>query len=169
MALTARKEGKNELSDKIERAVDGSPDDFLNISQVAKEELGPIPWANLLEQLFNVDQLRVDPKSLAISKAIWGIGDHVVVTTNYDHVLEWSGRDVRSFDSASPSELGRFLRGQLPNPAVWHLHGEVTRLNQVIVTRADYEALYGENTSSRTRSAKPKRAMPRKSISRSGR
>jgi hypothetical protein len=105
MALAARKEGKSKLASEIERAAEGTPDDFMKISQDAKDELGPGPWVNLLEQLFTVDRARVDPDSLAIPKAIWAISQEVVVTTNYDHVLEWSGQNVRSFDSASPSEL----------------------------------------------------------------
>jgi hypothetical protein len=73
MAQAARKQGKDELADEIERAAEGNPDDFLDIAQKTKDKLGPIPWVNLLEQLLSVDRSRVDPNSIAISKAIWGI------------------------------------------------------------------------------------------------
>jgi len=39
------------LASEIERAAEGTADDFIKISQDAKEELGPVPWVNLLERL----------------------------------------------------------------------------------------------------------------------
>jgi hypothetical protein len=89
-------------------------------------------------------------------EAVWRLRPPAVITTNYDAVLRWpfTPRGGRPYPPAieaprvahndDPDLLQRIAtaRGE-ERPLVWHLHGSVDRPSTVILTRRQYERLYG--------------------------
>ena len=124
------------------------PPDYLDAARRAKAGLGPL-WPEFLQQEIGRRSEEADPESLALARAVWGLGNRLVVTTNYDRVLEWAfpDQDLDIWDIEAPVEQAQLLRSGRPaHPTIWHLHGRIGNSAQLILTPDGYSRLY-ENDS----------------------
>ncbi|MFM7834778.1 MAG: SIR2 family protein, partial [Planctomycetaceae bacterium] len=80
---------------------------------------------------------------LRLTKAIWGLNPRLVVTTNYDRVLQWGSEaaDARVVLNSSHREL-QALFDDSDRPPVWHLHGHVDTADSLILAPSQYRPLY---------------------------
>ena len=128
-----------------------SPPRFLQAAQEAQAGLGP-NWYRFLQQLLDPPRSRALPTSLELARAVWRLGSKLVITTNYDRVLEWAVADplsVRHWSIGEPDELVAFMRGDNTSPAVWHLHGMIDHVKDLILTPDGYSTLYPSDNSVR--------------------
>ncbi|WP_437759539.1 SIR2 family protein [Sorangium sp. So ce1389] len=117
---------------------------LLEAAHEAKRALGPI-WNRFLVEQLNPDAKDVQPSSLELARLVWGLGSQLVITTNYDAVLRWACPDrlnLREWIIETPSGLVELLRGPLQRPTVWHLHGTIHHVDDIILTPDGYTTLY---------------------------
>lgn len=122
---------------------------FLEAAQAARDGLGAV-FYRLLREVFDPPAERVAPESLALARALWRLGSKLVVTTNYDRVLQWAcpepwKGDLRRWDIQAEAGLSDLLReGGVSRPTVWHLHGHIDHVDDLILTPDGYSLLYAE-------------------------
>jgi hypothetical protein len=122
----------------------GRSEDYLEAARRAVEGLGPI-WYDFLREQFDPPRDSVDDGGLELARLVWGLGSRIIVTTSYDKVLHWAcpGRDdLTIWDIAAPAEQIAHLRGEHGPPIVWHLHGHIDNVSDIILTPDAYSRLY---------------------------
>lgn len=120
---------------------------YLEAARYAHEGMGPSVWYDFLREQINKSPEGADPESLELAKAIWNLGSKLVITTNFDRVLEWASPEPggpAAWDIDAPAELAELLRGGLSTPTVWHLHGQIHNATQIILTPGSFSLLYPE-------------------------
>jgi hypothetical protein len=103
-------------------------------------------WVDFLKEQLDPLRKRANDDSLALARAVWKLGSPLIITTNYDRVLDWAcpyPHDLRRLDNSAVAEFGQLLRQRAPRPTVWHLHGHIDNLDQIVLTTDSYHALYG--------------------------
>lgn len=113
-------------------------------------------WHEFLKKHLNPNFDLLDIHSLALPQAIWALGSRLIVTTNYDKVLQWSCpniHDYRGLDIEPKAELAALLRTGADQPTVWHLHGKIDNAADLILTTDDYGRLYPDNGETRHKAA----------------
>ena len=123
----------------------GEPD-YLDIARRSQESLGGY-WHEFLRQHLDPDLRKIDPNSLALAEAVWGLGSKLIITTNFDRVLNWacpadSRQNLRIWNIEASAELLHFIRSGSDNPTVWHLHGSIDQGDRIILTSDSYRSLY---------------------------
>ena len=135
-------EGKPPEADRVTTESDAGK--YLEAARLAREGLGG-NWAPFLQGALGVELAQVEPGSLELAKAVWELGSPLIVTTNYDKVLDWAcprSADLQRWNIEAPAGQVEALRGGLTRPTLWHLHGLLDHVHEVILTPDGYEALY---------------------------
>ncbi|XXT14442.1 SIR2 family protein [Sorangium sp. So ce429] len=117
---------------------------LLDAAQEAKRALGAT-WNRFLVEQLSPDARDVQPASLELARLVWGLGGLLVITTNYDAVLRWACPDpgnLREWIIETPAGLVELLQGALQRPTVWHLHGAIHHVDDIILTPDGYTTLY---------------------------
>ncbi|MED5620222.1 SIR2 family protein [Ideonella sp. BN130291] len=132
----------------------GTPD-YLYAARKAREYLGPV-WFKLLTQQIDPAPNLIDLTSLDLARAVWSLGSKLVVTSNYDRVLQWAAPDqneLQTWDIESRAAMTTAIES-LERPTVWYLHGHIQDPTELVLTPDGYEILYGSvDTESRYRAA----------------
>jgi len=139
-------ENKSSEGDVVRSLVRSHRPDFLYAATRARTALGPI-WYEFLKDSLDIPFERIDDDSLALARAIWGLGSNLVITTNYDEVLRWAcprQQDLQSWDIEAPVEQANLLQQPLQRPVIWHLHGRLSKASQLILSPDGYQLLYPE-------------------------
>lgn len=146
-----KKSGKDGYAKAVAGLVDiGDSESFLDAARRAQQGLGPV-WFKYLREALDPPSQKAAPNSLALARVLWAFGSKLVITTNYDHVLRWAcpddlRQDQRTWDISAPAEFAAMLSGGLDRATIWHLHGYVDNLTNVILTADGYRRLYPENS-----------------------
>ncbi|MBC7910574.1 MAG: hypothetical protein H7Y30_08745, partial [Pyrinomonadaceae bacterium] len=64
--------------------------DYLEIARHAREGLSEPTWYEFLKDQFDCPRDRAKTESLKLAQAIWNLKSQLVITTNYDDVLQWA-------------------------------------------------------------------------------
>lgn len=121
------------------------PPDYLGAARYARDGMGAAIWFDFLKKELDRPPESASSESLDLARAVWSLGSKLVVTTNFDRVLHWASPvqgGPASWDITAPVELASMLRGELPNPTVWHLHGQIHNASRLILTEDGYSLLY---------------------------
>lgn len=124
--------------------------DLLKTAEYAKKHLGPC-WYDLLRDRIDPRRDLVEDESLLLARLIWELGSDLIITTNYDRVLEWCCPDVRKDDfvgwniQAIAEQAELMKKGRVDRPTAWHLHGKITDASNLILTPDGYHKLYDQN------------------------
>jgi hypothetical protein len=123
-----------------------TPPDFFEAAKHATDEnhgVKPAEWSQFLHHQFAVSQDIVADESLAQARCLWQLGSSVIITTNYDRVLEWASPEkAETLHIENAFALERFLQGRSGGPMVWHLHGDIGHPHELILLPEGYDALY---------------------------
>jgi hypothetical protein len=86
----------------------------------------------------------LDLATRTLPASIWRLGSPLIVTTNYDKVLQWASdaKDVRPWTSADAANLPAIHQWTIDRPTVWHLHGFIEKPEEIILTPDGYQLLY---------------------------
>jgi tetratricopeptide (TPR) repeat protein len=144
-----QQEQKGPYAALVRALVEIRPADNLEAAKRAREGLGP-RWYEFLHEQFDITRNEVDADSLSLPRALWGLGSQLIITTNYDRVLQWScpnADDLVLWDIESPAEQSRGLQLGFVRPTVWHLHGQVGNAAKMILTPDGYTKLYSSEHS----------------------
>ena len=100
----------------------------------AVESLGKAHFRDVMKTTFGIQQ----PKDvdLSLPKAIWSLEPRVVVTTNYDRVLEWAkpSQAIKNSEVANLADL--FSESNPENPAVWFQRARFPALKWMLRTNS---------------------------------
>lgn len=131
-----------------------SSPDYLEAAKASQRFLGTELY-DLIKEKIGVKFENVDEKSLLIPQTIWEISNNLIITTNYDKTLSWSSpnqKDLALWNIQAPKEQADLIRDQfVQNPIIWHLHGLIDDVRNIILTPDGYETLYPTNTDSETK------------------
>lgn len=119
--------------------------DLLRAAGTARRSLGG-RWLGFLQSALDPPNEVVDDGSLALARAVWALGSPLVITTNFDRVLRWAcpkPQDIRIWDVASGG-VAEIQRRAVRRPTIWHLHGHLDALENMILTEEGYARLYGD-------------------------
>lgn len=127
----------------------GNAEAMLEALEAARAVLKGGGWSQLLTNLLAPAESQADSNSLRLPRALWQLGSNLLVTTNYDRVLEWAcqgelGRESRIANISAPALLTDILSGSALLPTVWHLYGAITDMSGMILTQDGYHRLYPE-------------------------
>lgn len=124
-----------------------SQPDLLTLATKLREQMGPPAWARYLRDQLNPQFARIDDVTLRVARLIWGLQSHLIVTTNYDKVLQWAcprPQDMERIVTDEPFQLAKIHQFEShSSPIVWHIHGHIECPDAMILTTRDYQALYG--------------------------
>ena len=85
-------------------------------------------------------------------QAIWELQPALVVTTNYDSVLQWAKPGARRLLNHQTAELADLFAAYHPTePAIWHLHGHMEEADSLILGPTQYATLYEQHPDLLTR------------------
>jgi hypothetical protein len=118
--------------------------DLLEVAQTACEELGPI-WYSYLKSVLDPPHTSARLDSLGLARSVWELRSRLVITTNFDRVLEWTcpePLDVKSWSIEARVEKAQMLHRGLVHPTVWHLHGSIDEAENLILATEGYHRLY---------------------------
>jgi hypothetical protein len=104
-------------------------------------------WNKFFRDIFSIDPDAISGNSLALSRAIWQLGNKII-NLNYDKVLRYAcpSQAVAEIDNKSLSELSDFERpDDGSGHVIWHLHGKLDNINDLILATESYDRLYVEN------------------------
>ncbi|BCM89998.1 photosystem I assembly protein Ycf3 [Abditibacteriota bacterium] len=125
--------------------------DYLGAAGWAEEGLkGQLP--SLIKQQVDKTDEQVEEGSLELARLTWQLGNSLVITTNYDRVLEWAcphSGNCKRLLNRSGHELTEIQRGTSNRETVWHLHGQIDDADSLILTPESYARLYS-NTKKET-------------------
>lgn len=138
-------------ANRVQSTIDD--EDLLDAANIALKKLGKAAFADAVVRAVSV--LRPDC-DLTLPQAIWGLNPRLIVTTNYDRVLQWGGedRDPKVVLNNSHSEL-QALFDEAGRPKIWHLHGHMDNADSMILAPDQYRPLYAaiNDSSSELRNA----------------
>ncbi|HVE82240.1 MAG TPA: SIR2 family protein, partial [Myxococcales bacterium] len=113
-------------------------------------------WIDTLRQRF--DQ-RIGPQhqGTALARAVWSIASNLVITTNFDRLLaSVAPEGVDTIDSEANVNVIELTQVfPPPKPTLWHLHGKLDRIHDLILTVDGFEKLWpGPGAKARYEAAK---------------
>lgn len=102
-------------------------------------------WTRFLRQSFERTQADLRPDGLPLLRSIWGVGNGLVLTTNYDPSLSWGSpaQAPTTFGLHAGLDLTTLLAATRDSPVLWHLHGTIQHPDSIVVERNQYDRLYG--------------------------
>ena len=140
-------EGRSDYAALVRALLGVNPPRYFQAAEEAKFGLGA-NWYRFLQAHLDPQRGTAALASLELARAIWRLGSKLVITTNYDHVLEWASPEpftTREWSIGAPEELVAFMRGETKHHVVWHLHGTISRPQDIILTPDGYSTLYPIN------------------------
>ena len=121
---------------------------YLTIANSIKEYLST-QWKDFLNGNFNKDFDNIDENTLEIPKEVWNLGN-LVITTNYDNVMSWSTdpKNLITWDKKDISGQVDSLKNLPTKNTLWHLHGRIDNLDDIVLTKESYESVYDQDSGS---------------------
>lgn len=122
--------------------------DYLQIADMIEKELSVNEFNKVLKETFDIDLSLVDESSLELAQTIWKLNSKLIITTNYDKILNYSCSDINKnyWDIEAPFEQAKLLRDGVVNPTIWHIHGHIDNVDNIILTSKKYNELYTINS-----------------------
>jgi hypothetical protein len=107
----------------------------------ALDELGEAHFREVMESVFDIE--RPDDVDLALPSTLWSLRPKLVVTTNYEDVLQWANPAARFATNSQKANLADLFAGpEAGKPFVWHLHGHIKDPDSLILAPQQYDQLY---------------------------
>jgi len=122
--------------------------DYLYIADFIKKSFPTIShYEDHLADTFDIPFDKIKPSSLDLARSIWDLKQNLIITTNYDKVMQWASpklHDTKYWDIQAISEQASSLRSDISVPTIWHLHGHIDNKSNIILTTNSYKTLYDE-------------------------
>jgi len=110
-------------------------------------------YGQKLDEIFDITRESIQDNSLDLARAIWGLNQKLIITTNYDKILHWASDNsdnTQRWDIKSVAEQGLSLSIELKKQTVWHIHGHIENKDNIVLTTDSYEKLYTDNEKYKT-------------------
>jgi tetratricopeptide (TPR) repeat protein len=122
--------------------------DYLQIADMIEKELSVNEFNKVLKETFDIDLSLIDETTLELAQTIWKLNSKLIISTNYDKILNYSCSDINKnyWDIEAPFEQAKLLRDGVENPTIWHIHGHIDNVDNIILTSKKYNELYTTNS-----------------------
>jgi tetratricopeptide (TPR) repeat protein len=122
--------------------------DYLQIADMIEKELTPNEFNKTLKEIFDIDFNKINTSTLELAKTIWELNCKLIITTNYDKVLYQTCSDTNKkfWDIEAIHEQATSLRDGISQSTIWHIHGHIDNVNNIILTSKKYNELYTTNS-----------------------
>ncbi len=131
--------------------------DYLSIADDIKEFFSSKRlYHDVLKDIFDIEREQIQDDSLALARAVWELDQRLVITTNYDKVLNWASPkpvDTKYWDIQAKYEQVSSLRDGVTKDTVWHIHGHIDNIDKIILTTDGYNRLYGNSADAEFKTA----------------
>jgi len=110
-------------------------------------------YAQKLDEIFDITRESIQDNSLDLARAIWGLNQKLIITTNYDKILHWASDNsdnTQRWDIQSVAEQALAISIEPKKQTVWHIHGHIENKDNIVLTTDSYEKLYIENEKYKT-------------------
>ena len=114
-----------------------------NAAEQAHEGLEGPQWKSFLTDQFAPDYEQLNQVSKQLPRAIWQLSNRII-TLNYDKIMHWGHTQSAKFkllDNHADAELADFA-SVTSTPQVWHLHGRIDNIKDLVLTPLSYQKLY---------------------------
>ena len=144
-AQELRDEQKCAEADFVESCLSLGEPKVLEAAQTARDGLRA-GWPDFLVRVFRLRRKQLSDESLEGARLIWNLGSNLVVTTNFDNILEWASPDDYpiTWNIQNVHGHAQFMRGEHDWPTVWHIHGHIYEPDRIVITPDGYTPLYGD-------------------------
>jgi hypothetical protein len=118
--------------------------DYLEIADKIKKFSNQIDYSKKLEEVITTDYDLIDKSSYILAKNIWKLNSKLIITTNYDSVLEKAceSDNVQALYLDNNFKLSQVVSDELTKPTVWNIHGHESNIDSIILTSESYKKLY---------------------------
>ncbi len=140
----------------IKHCIDTKKIDYLQIADMIEKELTTTEFNKTLKDIFDINFDEINASTLELAKTIWELNCKLIITTNYDKVLYHTCSDTNKkfWDIEAIHEQATSLRDGILHSTIWHLHGHIDNVNNIILTSKKYNELYTtDSTNSKYKSA----------------
>lgn len=140
-----RDENKNGEAEFIRLGLETKRMTYLDALEQIQQILGKGLWYDLFEKSFGFLESEAHPDSFRLNRLIWELSNNLIITTNIDRVLYWACPKPLDFNLLNVQKV---KHAQLQNektikrPTVWHLHGHIDHVEEIIFTRDQFESFY---------------------------
>jgi hypothetical protein len=114
-------------------------------SSAAEEALRGLGKHRFHEEIAKACDTRITGNQ-TVPQALWALQPKLVVTTNYDGVLEKANRGAKSITNDDHHGLGSLETTH--QSAIWHVHGFADRPGSIILAPSEYASLYSREGAS---------------------
>src|SRR5262245_8411543 len=121
----------------------------IQLFDMISKNLSGQSWTKYLKQQLDPAFGEIDSSSLVLPKKVWELANNLVITTNFDRVLQWSCEDplsVRNLQLEDYAGLQQLLSDGFDKPTIWYLHGCIDNPSKLILTSENYRKLYSPPT-----------------------
>ncbi|MCD9185533.1 MAG: tetratricopeptide repeat protein [Pyrinomonadaceae bacterium] len=140
-----RDENRNDEAEFIQFGLKTKRMTYLDALQQIQQILGKNLWYELFEKSFGFLESDAHPDSFKLNRLIWELSNNLIITTNIDRVLHWACPKPLDFNLLNVQKV-KFAQLQnektIKRPTVWHLHGHIDHIEEIIFTRDQFESFY---------------------------
>lgn len=150
LAVNLSNYGKSNKSQIINLLIE-EDEDYLEIADKIKKYY-PLDslFFDKLEEIFDIKKEIIDDSSLSLARSIWDLEQKLIITTNYDNVLDWAApKKIKALDIQSDYELASSIRTEIDEETVLYLHGHIDKKSNMILTTENYNRLYNDSSDSK--------------------
>lgn len=130
--------------------------DLLEVASILKNRLGRKRYYNLLNKTFKEEKINeIAVKKMPIYLLPQIFEDSVIVTTNFDRIIEtvyhYYDKDFEAFImpmTKSESQLQKMESIRNSNHYLIKLHGDIRAVDKIVFSKEDYNETYGETLDS---------------------
>ncbi len=141
--------GRKKEATVIKATLELEETDYLRLADdIKKFYPTPAEYNKNFEEIFNINKSDIDDSSLDLARAIWGLGQKLIITTNYDKIMCWASDalgDTERWNIESAMEQASSIQDGVKKQTVWHLHGHISEKSSIILTTDSYDELYKSN------------------------
>lgn len=120
---------------------------YLDVADRIEKYLPKNIFNKKLKETFDIDFNNIDESTLSLARVIWELDLKLVITTNYDKVLYQACDDKNKicWDIQNTYEQANSLSENDEKSTIWHIHGHIDNIDNIVLTSSSYQNLYTEN------------------------
>ena len=140
--LVIEEKNKNHINSYFD--LDDKDIDFLELADKIEKFSNQIDYSKKLEKVITTDYDNIDENSYTLARNIWKLNSKLIITTNYDSVLEKAceSDNVQALYLDNNFKLSQVVSDELTKPTVWNIHGYESNIDSIILTSESYKKLY---------------------------
>ena len=140
--LVIEEKNRNHINSYFD--LDDKDIDFLELADKIEKFSNQNDYSKKLQEAITTNYDNIDENSYTLARTIWNLNSNLIITTNYDSVLEkaCNSKNVQALYLTNNFKLLQVVSNDLTKPTVWNIHGYESNLDSIILTSESYKSLY---------------------------